>query len=219
MSSVEALARKIKVRAGHRGSTTRLIAQAEAALTEEPRNSADLELAVANLNRKLAVLTPLDAEVLELTPDDDIETEIDHADQYQENIRRTLSKLNKALLAATAPIPREPLRLDPTPPPPIAPPTGHPVSSDPRTVTPPVHGTKVKLPKLTLPHFNGNLTKWTAFRGSYESANDALSEVDKFNYLRSLLEGPAFEAIRGLTLSSANYQDAISLLKKRFGNR
>ena len=88
-------------------------------------------------------------------------------------------------------------------------------------MTTPVH-TKVRLPKLTLPHFNGNLTKWTAFWDSYESAiygNDALSEVDKFNYLRSLLESPAFEAIRGLTLSSANYQDAISILKKRFGNR
>ena len=83
----------------------RLIAQAEAALTEEPPNSSDLELAVANLNRKLEVLTPLDAEILELTLDDDIEAEIDHADQYQESIRRTLSKLNKALLAATAPMP------------------------------------------------------------------------------------------------------------------
>ena len=97
MSMAEALARKIKVRAGHRGSTTRLIAQAETALAEEPRNSADLELAVANLIRKLEVLTPLDAEILELTPDADIEVEIDHADQYQENIQRTLSKLNKAL--------------------------------------------------------------------------------------------------------------------------
>ena len=43
--------------------------------------------------------------------------------------------------------------------------------------------------------------------------------MDKFNYLRSLLEGSAFEAFRGLTLSAANYQDAISILKRRFGNR
>lgn len=75
-------------------------------MTEDPLNSADLELAVANLNRKVAVLTPLDVEILELTPDDDIEAEIDHADQYQENIQRTLSKLNKALLAISAPAPR-----------------------------------------------------------------------------------------------------------------
>ena len=41
----------------------------------------------------------------------------------------------------------------------------------------------------------------------------------KFNYLRSLLEGSAFEAVRGLTHSAASYQDAISILKRRFGNR
>lgn len=78
----------------------------------------------------------------------------------------------------------------------------------------------MKLPKLTLPHFSGNPIKWTAFWDSYESAihsNDELSEVDKFNYLHSLLEGSAFEAVRGLTLSAANYQDAIGILK-RFGN-
>jgi len=54
------------------------------------------------------------------------------------------------------------------------------------------HGNKVKLPKLTLPHFNGNQVRWTAFWDSYESvihSNDELTEVDKFNYLRSLLEG------------------------------
>ena len=37
--------------------------------------------------------------------------------------------------------------------------------------------------------------------------------------MRSLLEGPAFEGVRGLTLSAASYQDAISILKKRFDNR
>ena len=34
--SEEALARKMKVRAGHRASTTRLLAQAEAAFTADP---------------------------------------------------------------------------------------------------------------------------------------------------------------------------------------
>ena len=43
--------------------------------------------------------------------------------------------------------------------------------------------------------------------------------MDKFNYLRSLLENAAYDAIAGLTLSSANYSEAIEILKKRFGNR
>lgn len=80
----------------------------------------------------------------------------------------------------------------------------------------------MKLPKITLPHFGGNVLKWPAFWDSYESAvhsNPDLSDVDKFNYLRSLLERPAYEAIAGLTLSSGNYAEAANLLKKRFGNK
>ena len=43
--------------------------------------------------------------------------------------------------------------------------------------------------------------------------------MDKFNYLRSLLERTAYDAIAGLTLSSANYREAIEILQKRFGNK
>ena len=44
-----------------------------------------------------------------------------------------------------------------------------------------------------------------------------LSNVEKFNYLSSLLEGAAREAIAGLSLTEANYIEAVSTLKKRFG--
>jgi len=99
------------VRAGHRPSTTRLITQAETALTADPVNPADLELLVANLGRKLGVLAPCDEEILELTADDSLTEEIDHADQYQENVQCVLTKLNWALQPVRAPTPRT----DPTP--------------------------------------------------------------------------------------------------------
>ena len=70
--------------------------------------------------------------------------------------------------------------------------------------------------------FNGDLVKWPTFWDSYESAihnSDELTDVDKFNYLRSLLERTALDAIAGLTLSSANYQEAVEILRKRFGNK
>ena len=85
-----------------------------------------------------------------------------------------------------------------------------------------VSATRVKLPKLTLKKFNGDLTKWTPFWDSFESSidhNPDLSEVDKFNYLNSLLEGPASEAISGLKLTAANYLEAIAILRRRFGNK
>ena len=74
---------------------------------------------------------------------------------------------------------------------------------------------------MKLKRFDSELTAWMPFWDSYESAihNSAdLFAVDKFNYFRSLLEGPAVAAIAGLTLSSPNYTEAIAFLKKRFGN-
>ena len=56
--------------------------------------------------------------------------------------------------------------------------------------------------------------------GSLESAvhsNVELSEVEKFNYLNSLLERSAREAVSGLALTAANYGKAIETLKERFG--
>ena len=79
----------------------------------------------------------------------------------------------------------------------------------------------VKLPKLSMKKFNGDLTKWSTFWDSFSSsidANPALSGIDKFNYLISLLESTAAEAIAGLTPTDANYEEAVATLKKRFGN-
>ena len=76
---------------------------------------------------------------------------------------------------------------------------------------------RVKLPKITLPHFNGNFMKWTSCWDSFYSAvhtNDRLAEVDKFNYLGSLLEGTAYDAIAGLSMTASNYKEAVEILKK-----
>ena len=49
--------------------------------------------------------------------------------------------------------------------------------------------------------------------------NPELHNMDKFNYLKSLLSGPAAATIAGLPLTSDNYTAAIELLTKRFGNK
>ena len=81
---------------------------------------------------------------------------------------------------------------------------------------------RVKLPKLSLRKFNGDLTSWTPFWESFKSSipeNNEITSVDKFNYLNSLLEGSAAAAIAGLMLSDVNYNEAVTILTKRFGNR
>ena len=86
----------------------------------------------------------------------------------------------------------------------------------------PVSSSKVKLPKFTIQPFRGDLTAWGTFWDSYQAAihdNTLLSNIDKFNYLRSLLQGSALDAISGLTLTATNYQEAVDILNKRFGNK
>ena len=91
--------------------------------------------------------------------------------------------------------------------------------SDSSTREPPSHA-RVKLPKLQLCPFSGDLMQWTSFWDAFQTAihnNAQLSEIEKFNYLNSLLEHTAREAISGFGLTAASYRQAISLLKKRFG--
>ena len=47
--------------------------------------------------------------------------------------------------------------------------------------------------------------------------NEGISNIDKFNYLNSVLEGAAARSIQGLTLSEANYEAAVKLIQERFG--
>ena len=79
----------------------------------------------------------------------------------------------------------------------------------------------MRLPKLSIKPFNGDITQWITFWDSFRSAiheNPTLLDIDMFNYLRSLLERSARESIAGLTLTAPNYKEAVSILEKRFGN-
>ncbi len=69
--------------------------------------------------------------------------------------------------------------------------------------------------------FYGDITKWREFWDSFKSAihsNTRLSEIDKLNYLRAKLSGEALGVIRGMELSSQNYEVAIGLLKERYSD-
>ena len=78
-----------------------------------------------------------------------------------------------------------------------------------------------KLPKLSIPKFNGDVLKWFEFRDMFVSAVDSrcLSSVDKFSYLISLLSGAALASITGLQITDVNYAIAWKTLQTRFGNK
>ena len=80
--------------------------------------------------------------------------------------------------------------------------------------------TQVKLPKLESEKFDGNHIKWISFWDSFKaSVHNNESLTAKLNYLKSLLERSAVEAIPALSLGAPNYEEAIDILKARFDNK
>lgn len=79
-----------------------------------------------------------------------------------------------------------------------------------------------RLPKMSLPIFSGDILQWQSFWDSYESnihTNVNLTDVQKFTYLKSQLEGKAARVIEGFAMTNANYARAIDLLRERFGKQ
>lgn len=85
----------------------------------------------------------------------------------------------------------------------------------------PTRSIGVKLPKLQLCKFDGSFTKWQEFWDSFSASvhnNQAISQIDKMNYLKAQLTNEAKLAISGLTATADNYTAAVNLLTERFGN-
>merc|ERR1740124_1710432 len=62
----------------------------------------------------------------------------------------------------------------------------------------------VKLPKIKLPEFSGDVLEWPTFWDSYSSTiheNKMLSNVDKFKYLMGCLREEAKDTLRGFQIT------------------
>ena len=88
--SKESLPRKKKIRAGHRASATRLFSQIDTALTAPATDSDKLSQLKLSLHKKLETLKLLDSEIVQLSPEEGLEDEIEQADGYKENVYRAL---------------------------------------------------------------------------------------------------------------------------------
>lgn len=77
-----------------------------------------------------------------------------------------------------------------------------------------------KLPKLTQPKFRGRVMQLESFWNTFESAihsNLTSTNIAKFNYLVTQLEGATSCAIAGLLITKDNYKAAVDILIKRLG--
>lgn len=199
---------KKAIRRGNRAFVTKVIETANVAIDKFGGTQAEKDTLKSyriTLNDKKESLKKLDEAILnEIEDEDKIMEDIQQAGEIGESINRIIVKIDSVMEVFETSSAHSPGGL------------GTATSSA-------VHPLPVraKLPKLSLKKFSGNPTDWQSFYDSYKAAvhnNDSLSKVDKFNYLKSLVEGPAATAIAGFSLTEENYEAAHKLLKQRFAN-
>ena len=204
-----------KTRSTYRRSATKLVTKVEDVLKKgvDRADEGKLQHYEAELKERLGELKEADKLILDelMNKDDEeaIDKEVEDIGEYKEKISTTLYSIESALGELT-----------------IGPPSGQELSSeanDSLVSISPSQAEKrvnVRLPKLELKKFSGKIHEFQEFWDSFESAihdNESLSKVDMFKYLRSFLDEPAKSVIAGMSVTDAQYETAINLLKKRFG--
>ena len=233
------LQRLRKIRTGQRAVSTRHQNEVKGLLTSDSHSKDELtriKTLEGSLQSKLTILKDLDDKVLELIDEEEIENEIEQTSDIELSMKETLLKIQEFLesiiddnrstvstlserLTASHHANSQQQSIESTPSSSAFQETG----SD-RNVQNQRHSNAVKarLPKISLPRFNGESTKFFSFWESFESIvveNKDLTPVDKFNYLKASLEGTAAKALEGLPVRERTFDAAVNLLKSRFGNR
>ncbi|XP_017479198.1 PREDICTED: uncharacterized protein LOC108368789 [Rhagoletis zephyria] len=78
------------------------------------------------------------------------------------------------------------------------------------------------LPKLQLPKFSGHHADWLDFYDMFSvlvHTNNELSDIEKFQYLRSCLTDSAARLVQALEVTAVNYRKAVELLSARYDNK
>ena len=150
------LAKKKRIRGGHKASATKIMRQISEHVRSETPDETKLACLKRALNEKFTTIKALDDEISGLIEDESVVEDIDTADQFKEMIFNSLFSIDHLMekLKIKNPAPRVP--------------TAH-------------SQTRVKLPKLHLRSFSGDLTEWTGFWESFQSAvhnNDELTDIE-----------------------------------------
>ena len=211
------IAKKKKTRAGHRAFVSKIFPDVDECIADyRDERKTEILKWKGTLQEQLKKIEPLDAGILALMEDDKDATEEDMANEIEESSHLASQLRTKLTLI------EELLTVDPISPPISPQPYVSPSQQQIQPVQSSAPKTKARLPKLEVRKFDGKLHEWQEFWDSFESAihrNESLEDVDKFSYLKGLLVGQARSAITGFALTSANYESAVELLKKRYGKR
>lgn len=81
---------------------------------------------------------------------------------------------------------------------------------------------KIKLPRLNIPDFSGNINDWKPFQNIFTQLvheNVSISELQKYHFLKTSLKGDAAILIQHMELSAKNYATAWKKLSARYDNK
>ena len=135
------------------------------------------------MTEKLETLNKLDDEIVELVKDEEIDGEINEAGNFRATIHEAIVKIDNTLKRAAEEQ--------------HASKNGCSHGGTAGTVSAQASKT-AKPPKLTIKRFTGLAYEYQGFWESFRTAvheNPNLSDIDRFKYLRSYLEGPPYAAI------------------------
>ena len=173
MADLVTLSRK---RTAAKGWLSRCMAKCQEALEQDVDQNQELLFEQKKeLESRLSTFDDLQSEIEVLfASEDEMMEDIEKAAVFRDSVKAVLVKLGKALNRSDA----------------------RSVAGSAGSVT------GVKLPKIDLPKFAGDVLKWQSFWEVFKaSVHDAdLPDVTKFSYLRSLLVGEAATCISGLSL-------------------
>lgn len=88
--------------------------------------------------------------------------------------------------------------------------------------TPDLTHSRIKLPEVKLPNFDGQLIHWINYRDTFVSmidSNPSLQPIEKFAYLNSSLAPEAKRHIETIDVTAVNYSVAWDILVQRFDNK
>ena len=159
----------------------------------------------SKLNEKLSTLQKVNNEVLGLIEDEDAYEDYQNkADDFEIEIEEVIINIDSIILKPET----EPV-IHPFIPQVVPPPTPH-------------QNHNIKLPRIDIKKFSGDVTEWQTFFDSFEvdvHSNDKLYSIKKMNYLLSYLTGEALKTVQGLKLSEPNYSAAIEMLQEQYGDK
>ena len=183
-----------------RKSVTDTLKLIDEALSQQ-NNNARVQVLKDNVASKWSDLQEVQATMCTMLEDAEIEAECESHNDYEMRVIESMAKMTNYL--ASKHVPEAKLAG-----------SNPPVSQSPSQV-------QVKLPKINLPTFDGNVLSWQPYYQSIKVLvvdNPSLADVQKLEYLMRLLKGSAAEAVKGFAVVQGNYKPVLETLKERFGH-